>query len=70
LSEYYKKQYYILEAMHPITNKDFKLGEEVFYEGIRCRVISVSRPDGKLFLSGIGPAIPPEKIQTAKRKRR
>ena len=54
--------------MDAITNKDFKLGEEVFYEGIRCRVISVSRPDGKIFLSGIGPAIPPEKIQQLKEK--
>ena len=54
--------------MDLITNNDFKLGEEVIYEGIRCRVISVSRPDGKILLSGIGPAIPPEKIQPLKEK--
>ena len=57
-----------LDTMDLITKKEFKLGEEVFYEGIQRRVISVSRPDGKILLSGIGPAIPPEKIQPLKEK--
>lgn len=54
--------------MDPVTNKDFELGEEVVYQGVPCRVISISRPDGKIHLSGIGPAILPTEIELVKEK--